>query len=80
MLLIPNPSTISSSSRKGTTHGSGYSYDTHVPIIFYGNGIKHGVSKKAHTITDIAPTIANLLQIEFPNGTTGSIVDEALKN
>jgi predicted AlkP superfamily pyrophosphatase or phosphodiesterase len=80
VLLIPNPSTISSSSRKGTTHGSGYSYDTHVPIIFYGNGIKHGVSKKAHTITDIAPTIANLLQIEFPNGTTGSIVDEALKN
>jgi predicted AlkP superfamily pyrophosphatase or phosphodiesterase len=79
VLLIPNPSTISSSSRKGTTHGSGYNYDTHVPIIFYGNGIQKGASKKAYTITDIAPTIANLLQIEFPNGTTGQIVDEALK-
>ena len=79
VLLIPLPSTISSYSRKGTTHGSGYSYDTHVPIIFYGNGIKKGVSKKAHTITDIAPTIANLLQIEFPNGTTGRIVEGALK-
>ncbi|MBL4643365.1 MAG: alkaline phosphatase family protein [Flavobacteriaceae bacterium] len=80
VLLIPHPSTISSASRKGTTHGSGYNYDTHVPIIFYGNGIKPGTSKKAHTITDIAPTIANLLQIEFPNGTTGKIVKEALIN
>ncbi len=79
VLLIPLPSTISSNSRKGTTHGSGYSYDTHVPIIFYGNGIKQGASKKAYNITDIAPTIANLLQIEFPNGTTGQIVGEALK-
>lgn len=79
VLLIPLPSTISSYSRKGTTHGSGYSYDTHVPIIFYGNGIKKGASKKAHNITDIAPTIANLLQIEFPNGTTGDIVEGALE-
>lgn len=79
VLLIPFPATLSSSSRTGTSHGSGYSYDTHVPIIFYGNGITKGVSKKAYTITDIAPTIANLLQIEFPNGTTGVIVDEALK-
>ncbi len=79
VLLIPLPSTLSSSYRTGTSHGSGYNYDTHVPIIFYGNGVKPGVSKKAYTVTDIAPTIANLLQIEFPNGTTGQIVDEALK-
>jgi predicted AlkP superfamily pyrophosphatase or phosphodiesterase len=80
VLLVPNPATIGSYYKKGgTTHGSGYSYDTHVPIIFYGNGIKKGASKKAYTITDIAPTIANLLQIEFPNGTTGKIVDEVLK-
>lgn len=79
ILLIPLPSTISSYSITGTTHGSGYSYDTHVPIIFYGNGIKKGSSKKVYAITDIAPTIANLLQVEFPNGTTGQIVDEALK-
>jgi len=79
VLLIPSPATLGSSSRTGTSHGSGYSYDTHVPIIFYGNGIKSGVSKKAYTITDIAPTIANLLQIEFPNGTTGKIIEGALK-
>ncbi|MGG8495614.1 alkaline phosphatase PafA [Tenacibaculum sp. TC6] len=78
VLLIPNPSTIIYP-KKGTTHGSGYSYDTHVPIIFYGKGIKKGTSKKKYEIIDIAPTIANLLQIEFPNGTSGKIVTEVFK-
>ena len=78
VLLVPNPSTISYS-KKGTTHGSGYSYDTHIPMLFYGNGIKQGHSKKHYEITDIAPTIANLLKIEAPNGTTGIIIDEVLK-
>ena len=78
VILIPNPASISRQ-KTGTTHGSGFSYDTHVPIIFYGNGIKKGVSKKYYEITDIAPTIANLLRIEAPNSTTGKIIDEVLK-
>lgn len=56
-----------------------YSYDTHIPIIFYGNGIKKGASKKRYEIIDIAPTIANFLRIEFPNGSTGKVIDEVLK-
>lgn len=78
VLMIPNPATLSRE-RKGTSHGSGYSYDTHVPIIFYGNGIKQGTSTKKYNITDIAPTIANLLKIEAPNGTNGIVIDEVLK-
>ncbi|WP_442265524.1 alkaline phosphatase PafA [Tenacibaculum sp. ZS6-P6] len=78
VLLIPNPSTIIYS-KKGSTHGSGYSYDTHVPIIFYGNGILKGKSKEYHEIIDIAPTISNLLKIESPNGSTGKIIHKALK-
>ena len=77
ILLVPTPSTISYS-KKGTTHGSGYSYDTHIPLIFYGSGIKKGSSKKKYEIIDIAPTISNLLQIEFPNGSTGKIIEEVL--
>lgn len=79
VILVPNPSTIASSSRKGTTHGSGYSYDTHIPMIFYGNGIKQGASKQQYEIVDIAPTISNLLQIEFPNGCSGKIIEEVLE-
>ncbi|WP_299051185.1 alkaline phosphatase PafA [uncultured Polaribacter sp.] len=78
VLMIPYPATLIRE-RTGTSHGSGYSYDTHVPIIFYGNGIKKGRSSKRYNITDIAPTIANLLQIEAPNSTNGIVINEALK-
>ena len=78
VLLVPNPSTISRH-RTGTTHGSGYNYDTHVPIIFYGKGIKKGILKRNVSVTDIAPTLSNLLKISFPNGATGTIIYEALE-
>lgn len=78
VLLIPTPGSISMRGT-GTTHGSGYSYDTHVPVIFYGKGIKKGTSSALYGIRDIAPTIAKLLQIEFPDGTTGEIINEVLE-
>jgi len=78
VLMIPYPNTLISK-RTGTSHGSGNSYDTHIPMIFYGNGIKQGSSAKKYEIIDIAPTISNLLQIEFPNGTTGKVITEVLK-
>lgn len=61
---------------QGTTHGSPYSYDTNVPIIFYGARIPKGSSVRYHTITDIAPTISALLEIKFPSGSTGQPVEE----
>ncbi len=78
IMLIPNPSTISRG-RTGTTHGSGYNYDSHVPIMFYGKGVKKGNLKRKVSITDIAPTLANLLYINFPNGATGSVIIEAIE-
>ncbi len=62
-----------------TTHGSGYAYDTHVPVIFYGWGIAKGSSVDYQRIIDIAPTIAVLLNIKFPSGCTGQPVAKALK-
>jgi predicted AlkP superfamily pyrophosphatase or phosphodiesterase len=78
VLIIPYPNTLTGS-RTGTSHGSGNSYDTHVPVIFYGNGIKKGSSAEKYEIVDIAPTISNLLQIEFPNGNTGKVITEVLE-
>ena len=63
---------------KGTTHGSGYSYDTHVPLLFYGNKVKKGVSYEPTNVTDIAPTISALLGISFPSGATGSIIERVI--
>lgn len=63
----------------GTTHGASYSYDTHVPLLFYGFSIPKGNSVKKVNIVDIAPTISMLLGISFPNGTTGVPLKEVLK-
>ncbi|MBS1647193.1 MAG: alkaline phosphatase family protein [Bacteroidetes bacterium] len=63
----------------GTTHGSSYSYDTHVPLLFFGNGIVKGHSTRSIFITDIASTICQLLNIPYPNGNIGTPIGEALK-
>jgi predicted AlkP superfamily pyrophosphatase or phosphodiesterase len=78
ILFVPNPSTISYS-KTGTTHGSGYAYDTHVPLIFYGYNIKQGSSNKYYPIIDIAPTLSTFLNITEPNGSTGSVILEVLE-
>jgi len=72
------PHWISGGGAQGTTHGSAYSYDTHVPILFYGKGIKQGASSSYHAITDIAPTLSVLLKIKFPSGCTGQPISEIL--
>ena len=64
---------------KGTTHGAAYGYDTHVPLIFFGAGIKQGESAKNYYITEIAPTISILLNNPFPNGCTSKPIDEVYK-
>jgi predicted AlkP superfamily pyrophosphatase or phosphodiesterase len=77
VLLVLEPGWLVGGQR-GTTHGSGYSYDTHVPIAFYGWGIKNGKSASYATVTDIAPTLAVLLGIRMPNGTTGQPITAIL--
>jgi predicted AlkP superfamily pyrophosphatase or phosphodiesterase len=65
--------------KTGTTHGSPYSYDTHVPLIFYGWNIKPGSSVEQIYITDIAATLAMMLNIQFPNGCTGKPIGSLFK-
>jgi len=62
----------------GTTHGSGYSYDTHVPILFFGYGIEAGKSSRKVSITDIAPSMSEVLGIQYPNACTGQVLFEAV--
>lgn len=78
LLLILEPAWLSSSWR-GTTHGTGYTYDTHVPIVFMGWKIPQGESSRYVTITDIAPTLSMLLNIRLPNGATGQPILEILQ-
>jgi predicted AlkP superfamily pyrophosphatase or phosphodiesterase len=63
----------------GTTHGTWYPYDTHIPLLFYGWGIRQGRLNRETYMTDIAPTIAALLRIQMPGGSVGHVITEALK-
>ena len=74
VLLLTEPGWMNYGT-KGTTHGSPWAYDTRVPVLFYGNGIKQGKSTERISITDIAPTLTILLKIQFPNGCIGQPLD-----
>lgn len=62
----------------GTSHGTPYSYDTHVPLLFYGWNIKKGETHDRKVITEIAPTLSQLLKIPFTNGTESNVLLEIL--
>jgi hypothetical protein len=79
LLLLLEPAWLSSFYKTGTTHGTGYTYDTHVPIVFMGWNINSGQTSRYVSITDIAPTLSMLLNIRLPNGATGQPILELLK-
>jgi len=78
ILMVLKPGTISYPIT-GSTHGSPQIYDTHVPLLFYGKGIRKGSTTVRTEIPDIAPTISTLLGIAFPNGTTGRPISKVLE-
>ena len=63
----------------GTNHGVFYNYDAHIPLLWYGNGIKKGQVNSVNYMTDIAPTITTLLGIQMPSGSIGKPILEVLK-
>jgi len=79
VLIVNDPNYIAYRNT-GTTHGSGLNYDTHVPLLFFGKGIKQGETFQKTEITDIAPTISALLGISFPNGSIGQPLDFVIDN
>ncbi len=64
--------------KTGTTHGSPYAYDTHVPFLVWGQGVEPGTTYRKTFIRDIAPTISMILGIPLPSGCTGTPIEEAI--
>ena len=77
--VIYHDSWLPTYSKLGTTHGSWNSYDSHIPLIFMGWGIKPGESNKEYSMTDIAPTLSALLKIQFPSGNIGNPIVEVIE-
>ena len=67
------------SSPIGTTHGEWNPYDSHIPLLFYGWKVDHGSTGREVHITDIAPTVTQLLHIQQPNACIGEPIPEVVK-
>jgi predicted AlkP superfamily pyrophosphatase or phosphodiesterase len=63
----------------GTSHGTVYGYDAHVPLIIMGPGIEPGVYPGRVALNDLAPTLATILGIEPPSGSQGRPLVEAMR-
>jgi len=58
---------------QGTSHGSAFNYDTHVPLLWYGKGIPQGLDLyEPVQITDISATLVHLLNLQRPGSMTGN--------
>ena len=66
-------------SKNSTAHNSAYTYDTHVPLIWYGWKINRRTISKPIGIIDIAPTISTFLNISFPNACSGKPILELVE-
>lgn len=69
------PGWLDSDYRTGTSHGSPYNYDTHVPLLFYGWNIPQGSSARKTFVPQIAPTISSMLKISFPSGSEAEVLE-----
>ena len=73
VLLNLEPGWIEKSGATGiaTPHNSSYSYDTHVPLIWYGWKVKRATIYDPVDMADVAPSIAYFLNIASPNAAVG---------
>ena len=78
VMFMPNPGYLDGG-KTGTTHGLWNPYDAHIPLVWYGQNIKSGRSHREVHMTDIAATLAALLDIQMPNGCVGKVIEEVVK-
>lgn len=63
----------------GTTHGTPYNYDAHIPLILMGRYFKSGTYSNHAALNDLAPTLATVLNVEIPAGSSGRVLTEAIR-
>jgi arylsulfatase A-like enzyme len=77
LIVIHDPYWIAGVS--GTTHGGPFDYDSHVPVVFWGTQVRPGRYDRNVAVTDVAPTLATLLDVQTPSGSVGRVLDEMFK-
>jgi len=79
VIILQEPFKYITEAGVSATHGTPYSYDTHVPLIIMGGGLAPGRYAEPATPADIAPTLAHLLRVQPPSNVTGRVLTEALR-
>lgn len=80
VLIVPQPFQVISTETVGTNHGVPYSYDQQIPIVFAGKGVKAGTYLQDINATDVAPTLAALLELGAPASAEGRARTEFFTN
>jgi len=73
------PDTFATDTLEGVDHLTPYSYDTHVPLLFYGLPFQPGVYRTHAEPVDLAVTLASLLGVNKPSHAVGRVLTEAIK-
>jgi predicted AlkP superfamily pyrophosphatase or phosphodiesterase len=71
VLIVPQPFHVLSNMLAGTNHGTPYSYDQQVPVVFAGKGVKPGTYLQEINATDVAPTLAAMMELGAPASAEG---------
>jgi len=77
LFILPQPYYLFEAT--GTSHGTPYDYDNHVPVMFFGPGIKPGIYARHIVVNDVAPTLASILGVEMPTSVVGRVLTEMLE-
>ena len=77
VILVPKPYWLMSTA--AATHGTHHGYDKHVPVLFYGAGIRPGRYWEDASPADIAPTLAALCGVTLAR-TDGHVLSAALES
>ncbi len=79
LTIITNPSMYGGTVATGSGHTAWNPYDSHIPLLWMGWGIRQGKSNEPVHMTDIAPTLAALLRVQEPSGSIGKPLREIFK-
>lgn len=78
VLQILKPYLVLESEARGTSHGAPYTYDSEVPLLLWGRGVKPGIAVVAARAIDVAPTVSALLELGQPGSCEGRALGEVL--